>query len=59
MDYFKRLHECVLMECSKQLHDSQLEDLFEMVSVELSEESAEDFGDKEYILDRLLAELNL
>lgn len=59
MDYFKRLHECVLTECSKQLHDSQLEDLFEMVSVELSEESVEDFGDKEYILDRLLAELNL
>lgn len=59
MDFFKRLHECILTECSKQLHDSQLEDLFEMVSVELSEESIEDFGDKEYILDRLLAELNM
>lgn len=59
MDYFKRLHECILTECSKQLHNSELEDLFEIVSVELSEESIEDFGDKEYILDRLQSELSL
>ncbi len=59
MDYFKRLHECILTECSKQLRDSQLEDLFEMVSVELSDESIDDFGDREYILDRLQAELNV
>lgn len=59
MDYFKRLHECILTECSKQLRESELEDLFEMVSVELSEESLDDFGEKEYILDRLQAELNI
>lgn len=58
-DYFKRLHECILTECSKQLHDSELEALFEMASVELSEESLDDFGDKEYILDRIQAELSL
>lgn len=59
MDYFKRLHECVLTECSKQLEGSQMMDLFEMVSVELSEEELTDFGEKEYILDRIQAELNI
>lgn len=58
-DYFKRLHECVLTECSKQLHDAGLEDLFEMESVNLSEEHLDDFGDKEYILDGIMAELNI
>lgn len=59
MDYFRRLHECVLTECSKQLKKSQLMDLFEMVSVELSEEELDDFGDKEYILERIQIELNI
>lgn len=59
MDYFKRLHECILTECSRQLRDSQLEELFEMVSIELSEEPIENFGEKEYVLERLQAELNV
>lgn len=59
MDYFKRLHECVLTECSRQLHDAQLDILFDMESIELSEESLDDFGDKEYVLERVLKELNL
>lgn len=58
MDYFKRLHECVLTECSRQLHDAQLDILFDMESIELSEESLDDFGDKEYVLERVLKELN-
>lgn len=59
MDYFKRLHECVLTECSKQLHDAGLEELFEMETVSLSEEALDDFGDREYILERILKELNI
>lgn len=59
MDYFKRLHECVLTECSKQLHDAGLEELFEIEMVNLSEETLADFGDKEYILERILKELNI
>lgn len=58
-DYFKRLHACVLTDCSKQLRDAGLEDLFEMDSVFLSEEQIEDFGEKEFILDRIMAELNI
>lgn len=53
MDYFKRLHECVLTECSKQLRAAQLDELFDMDRIELSEETLEDFGDKEYILERI------
>ena len=59
MDYFKRLHECVLTECSRQLHAAQLDELFDMDRIELSEETLEDFGDKEYILERIIKELNL
>ena len=58
-DYFKRLHECILTECSKWLQESQLDELFEIVSLDLSEDSLDFFGDKEYILDRIQAELNL
>lgn len=58
-DYFKRLHECVLTECSRQLRDAGLEELFEMERVDLSEEQLVDFGDKDYILERLSAELNI
>ena len=59
MDYFKRLHECVLTECSSQLHQAQLENLFGIETVSISEESLDDFGDKEYILERISKELNV
>lgn len=59
MDYIKRLHEWILTECSKQLHDAKLEELFEIETVFLSDELLEDFGEKEYILERILKELNV
>ena len=59
MDYFKRLHECVLTECSRQLREAQLDALFDMDVIELSEETLADFGDKEYVLERIIKELNL
>ncbi len=58
-DYFKRLHECILTECYQQLHDAQLDLLFDMDSLELSEEILQDFGDREYILERIYKELNV
>ena len=58
-DYFKRLHECVLTECSRQLREAGLEELFEMDMVSLSEETLDDFGDKDFILDRIMVELNI
>lgn len=59
VDYFKRLHECVLTECSNQLHDAQLDELFGMDALALSEETLLDFGDRDYILERLHKELNI
>lgn len=57
--FFKRLHECILTECSQQLRESQLEDIFEMIPVNLSEESVSDFGNSEYILSRIKDELSI
>ena len=59
LDYFKRLHECILTECSHQLRDAQLDTLFNMDSIELSEESLQDFGDRDYILECIYKELNI
>lgn len=59
MDFFKRLHECVLTECSHQLHEAQLDTLFDMDVLELSDESLQDFGDRDYILERIYKELNV
>ena len=59
LDFFKRLHECILTECSKQLEISGLLDLFDIVAVDLSEEARDDFGDEDYILYRLQSELSI
>lgn len=59
LDYFKRLHEYVLTDCSRQLRDAQIEELFDLVPVELSDAQRDDFGEKEYILERLMAELGV
>lgn len=58
-DFFKRLHECVLTHCTAQLRDADLLDLFDITGADLSEEQLEDFGDKEYVLDRIVKELNV
>ena len=56
-DYFRRLHECVLTQCSKELVDTGLLDLFELKEVELTQEELSDFGDLSYILYRLQSEI--
>lgn len=57
-DYFKRLHECILTIASKELHEADLLNLFEITEVDLTDEELDDFGDKEYILYRIEKELN-
>lgn len=59
MDYFKRLHECILTDCSEQLHTAQLDSLFDIDQIILSEEKLDDFGDTDYILERLQKEINI
>lgn len=58
-DFFKRLHKCILTSCSKRLQESGLSELFDISQIEISEEYIDDFGDRDYILYRLNAELNV
>lgn len=58
-DFFKRLHECILTQCFKQLETAELLDLFDMPYEELSEEIMDDFGNKDYVLYRLKSELDI
>ena len=59
LDYIKRLHECVLTTCSRELQEAGLLDVFDFFEVELSDENIEDFGEKEYLLYRICAEKNI
>ena len=56
-DYFRLLHECVLTQCSRELSDAGLLELFELTEVELTQEELSDFGDASYILYRLQSEI--
>lgn len=59
LDYFRRLHEYVITDCSRQIKNAQLDYLFDVNIVEISDEDLEDFGDRDYILERIYKELNI
>lgn len=59
VDYFKRLHECVVTYCSNSLKKCGLLDVLEFPEVYLSEESLNDFGDDEFKVYRLCQELSI
>lgn len=52
------IHECVLTIASNELEDAGLLNLFELVGVDLTEETLDDFGDKEVILYNIEKELS-
>lgn len=58
-DFFKRLHESLLTECSKELEESDLLDILDLANVELSDDRVCDLGDDDYILYRLNNEKNV
>ena len=58
-DFFKRLHECILTRCTRELRNADLLELFDIMGVDISDEHIEDFGDREYVLDRIVKELNI
>ena len=58
-DYFKRLHECILTLASKELKQSDILDLFDIMPVNISDEILDDFGEDNYILYRIEKELNV
>ncbi|SCP99766.1 LlaJI family restriction endonuclease [Anaerobium acetethylicum] len=59
MDFFKQLHECVLTQCSAELRNIGLLQLFDIVGVELTDCPLVDFGDIDYILYRLQREIQV
>lgn len=58
-DFFKRLHEIILTQCTKELKDTDLLELLEIEGVTLTEESLEGLGEEDYILCKLSKELNI
>lgn len=58
-NFFKRLHECILSRCSRELEDADLLELFDMSGVDISDEELDSFGDTEYILERITKELRV
>ncbi|MFR9068765.1 MAG: LlaJI family restriction endonuclease [Paraclostridium sp.] len=59
MDYFTRLHRCIVTECCNKLKQGELLEIFEIEDINISEECIDDFGDIDYILYRLQRELNV
>ncbi len=58
-NYFRLLHEYIITECSKNLEDAGLIELFDLTPIELSDKSLFDFGQKEVILEKLEKQLNV
>lgn len=58
IDYIRRLHECVLTLCTRELGENGVLELFDMPEVELTDAVLEDFGDLDYIKYRLERELS-
>lgn len=58
-DYFRRLHECILSRCSKELEGYGLVDIVGASTVDLSDDEISDFGDVDYIVYRLNNEKNV
>ncbi|MDO5859103.1 LlaJI family restriction endonuclease, partial [Methanobrevibacter sp.] len=58
VNYFRLLHEYIITECSKYLEKAGLLDLFDLTPVELSDNELDDFGETEFILNKLEKELN-
>lgn len=58
-DYFKRLHECVLSQCSSDLKRSGILELFDMREARLTGSKIEDFGSTDTILYRLQKEIQI
>lgn len=57
--FFRRLHKTILTLCTKELRSSGLIEIFDILGVELSDEKLDDFGDIDYILDKIQKELNI
>ncbi len=58
-DYFRRLHRCIVTECSRSLEEAGLTGLLELERLYESDEVLEDLGDEEMLLYRIGRELDV
>ena len=58
-DYFRLLHEFIITKCSKHLEEVGLLELFDLTPIELSDMEQDDFGELDFILNKLEKELNV
>jgi hypothetical protein len=58
-DFFKRLHESVLTQFSRELQEADLLTLLDLPGVEVSDEALDALGDKDYLLYRIEGELGM
>lgn len=58
-DFFRMLHEYIITDCSKKLEEYGLLELFDLTPVELTSKSPDDFGEIEFVLEKLEKELNV
>lgn len=56
-DYIRRLHSAIISQCSEDLQNEHLLDLFDLSSVELTDQNLNEFGDIDYIKYRLEREI--
>lgn len=57
--YFRRLHAWVLTEISTELNQTDLSELFDIATVNLSDETLDDFGDVDTVLTQIEKELRV
>ena len=58
-DYFRLLHEYIITRSSKRLEEAGLLELFDLTPVDLSNKHQEDFGEKNFILEKLEKEVHV
>ncbi len=58
-DYFRRLHKCIVTECSQALEDAGLTELLELEQLYETDEQLKELGDETYILYRIRRELGV
>ena len=58
-DFFRRLHQCIVTECSRNLEEAGLTELLELERLYESDEQLEELGEEDYLLYRLGREMGL
>lgn len=56
-DFIKLVHECIVSDCSRELLDTGILDMFDLSGVEITSMTLNDLGDKEFIKYKLENEL--